>query len=53
MDRILHTYKIPKSYHNFVDKRKFMGVNNAMNVLSNLFFLYPAIYLLIKQMERF
>ncbi len=49
MDRILHTYTIPKSYHNFVDKRKFMGVNNAMNVLSNLFFLYPAIYLLTKQ----
>ena len=49
MDRILHTYTIPKSYHNFVDKRKFMGVNNAMNVLSNLFFLYPVIYLLMKQ----
>lgn len=49
MERILHTYTIPKSYHNFVDKRKFMGVNNAMNVLSNLFFLYPAIYLLMKQ----
>ena len=49
MERILHTYTIPKSYHNFVDKRKFMGVNNAMNVLSNLFFLYPVIYLLTKQ----
>ena len=49
MERILHTYTIPKSYHNFVDKRKFMGVNNTMNVLSNLFFLYPAIYLLMKQ----
>ena len=49
MERILHTCTIPKSYHNFVDKRKFMGVNNTMNVLSNLFFLYPTIYLLMKQ----
>lgn len=44
---------LPTSYHNFADKRKFMNIPNTLNVLSNLFILYPALYLFKKKKEDF
>jgi hypothetical protein len=37
----------PVSYHNFADKRNFLGIPNCLNVLSNLGFLLASIYGLI------
>ena len=53
MDQLLSKYKIPKSYHNFSDKRNFIGIPNAMNVFSNILILYPAFYLLLKKKANF
>ena len=36
----------PEEYHDFSDKRNFFNIPNAINVLSNLAFLIPIIYLL-------
>ena len=43
--------KIPllQSYHNFADKRTFLGIPNAMDVFSNIAIAIPALYLLQKQ----
>ena len=40
---------LPASYHNFADKRTFMGIPNAMDVISNIAIVIPAVYLLQKQ----
>ena len=40
---------LPASYHNFADKRTFMGIPNAMDVISNIAIVIPALYLLQKQ----
>ena len=53
MNHLLSKYTIPKSYHNFSDKRNFIGIPNAMNVFSNILFLYPAFYLLFKKKANF
>ena len=37
---------LPPEYHNFADKRTFLGIPNAMDVLSNIAILIPALYLL-------
>ena len=44
----LITNKIPLSqeYHNFADKRIFLGIPNTMDVISNIAILIPALYLL-------
>lgn len=49
MSRLFTKIPLPKGYHNFSDKRKFLGIPNAMNVLSNIAILIPALYLLKKQ----
>ena len=36
----------PKEYHNFADKNKYLNIPNSLNVISNLAFLIPVIYLL-------
>ena len=41
--------ELPKSYHNFVDKRTIFGIPNGMDILSNLFIALPAFYLISKQ----
>ena len=41
---------LPKGYHNFADKRKMVGIPNAMNVLSNVFIIIPVLYLLKHKM---
>ena len=41
--------ELPKSYHNFVDKRTIFGIPNGMDILSNLFIALPAFYLITKQ----
>tara|TARA_Y100000996_G_scaffold390653_1_gene352053 strand:+ start:2224 stop:2889 length:666 start_codon:yes stop_codon:yes gene_type:complete len=38
--------KFPKGYHNFVDKRSFLGIPNFFDVMSNFAILLPALYLL-------
>ena len=43
---------LPKGYHNFADKRRLVGLPNAMNVLSNLFIIIPVIYLLKHKTEN-
>ena len=40
---------LPSSYHNFADKRKLLGIDNTLNVSSNVFILLPALYLLQKK----
>ena len=40
---------LPQSYHDFADKRTFLGIPNAMDVFSNIAIAIPAIYLLQKQ----
>ena len=37
---------LPPEYHNFADKRTFLGIPNAMDVISNIAILIPALYLL-------
>ena len=43
---------LPKGYHYFADKRRLVGLPNAMNVLSNLFIIIPVIYLLKHKTEN-
>ena len=38
---------LPASYHNFADKGTFMGIPNAMDVISNIAIVIPALYLSI------
>ncbi len=45
MNKIL----LPQSYHNFSDKRTILGIPNGINVLSNIVFIFLAIYLLQKK----
>jgi len=40
---------LPKEYHNFADQRKFIGISNFFDVISNVAILIPAIYLITKQ----
>ena len=40
---------LPQSYHNFSDKRTILGIPNGINVLSNIVFIFLAIYLLQKK----
>ena len=44
---------LPASYHNFADKRTFLGIPNALNILSNIAILIPAIYLLQQKDKSF
>ena len=48
----MNKISLPKGYHNFADKRKLVGLPNAMNVLSNLFIIIPVIYLLKHKTEN-
>ena len=43
---------LPKEYHNFADQRKFLGIPNFFDVISNVAILLPAIYLIMKQKKR-
>ena len=38
----------PKEYHDFADKRSFLGVPNGLDILSNLAIALPAFYLISK-----
>ena len=49
MDKILNKIPLSKGYHNFADKRTFLGIPNFLNVISNIAILIPAIYLITKQ----
>ena len=48
----MNKISLPKGYHNFADKRRLIGLPNAMNVLSNLFIIIPVIYLLKHKTEN-
>jgi len=48
----MNKISLPKGYHNFADKRRLVGLPNAMNVLSNLFIIIPVIYLLKHKTEN-
>ena len=43
LDLITNKIPLPQEYHNFADKRIFLGIPNMMNVISNFVFLIPAI----------
>ena len=43
MNLITNKIPLPQEYHNFADKRIFLGIPNMMNVISNFVFLIPAI----------
>ena len=45
----MNKIKLPSNYHNFSDKRNIFKIPNILNVSSNLFILYPGLYLLQKQ----
>ena len=45
----MNKISLPQSYHNFADKRTFLGIPNAMDVFSNIAIAIPALYLLQKQ----
>ena len=45
-DLITHKILLSEEYHNFADKRIFLGIPNTMNVISNISILIPALYLL-------
>ena len=46
LDLLTNKISLPQEYHNFADKRTFLGIPNAMNVISNIAILIPALYLL-------
>ena len=46
MDKILNKIPLSKGYHNFADKRTYLGIPNFFNVISNIAILIPAIYFL-------
>jgi len=43
MNLLTNKISLPQEYHNFADKRIFLGIPNMMNVISNFVFLIPAI----------
>ena len=45
-DLITQEIPLPQEYHNFADKRIFLGIPNTMDVISNIAILIPALYLL-------
>ena len=45
----MNKVSLPQSYHNFADKRTFLGIPSAIDVFSNIAIAIPAIYLLQKQ----
>ena len=36
----------PQGYHDFADKRTFLGIPNFLDIVSNIAILLPALYLL-------
>ena len=46
IDLISNKIPFPQGYHDFADKRTFLGIPNALDVLSNIAILVPALYLL-------
>ena len=46
IDVITNKIPFPQGYHNFADQRSFLGIPNAVDVISNIAILIPAIYLL-------
>lgn len=42
---------LPKGYHNFADKRRLVGLPNAMNVLSNFIHYYTS-YIFTETQDR-
>ena len=52
MDKILNKIPLSKGYHNFADKRTYLGIPNFLNVISNIAILIPAIYLITKQKKN-
>ena len=52
MDKILNKIPLSKGYHNFADKRTYLGIPNFFNVISNIAILIPAIYLITKQKKN-
>jgi len=42
---ITNKIPFPHGYHDFADKRTFLGIPNTMDIISNVAILIPAIYL--------
>jgi len=52
MDKIFNKIPLSKGYHNFADKRTYLGIPNFFNIISNIAILIPAIYLITIQKKN-
>ena len=51
LDLLSNKISLLPEYHNFADKRTFLEIPNAMDVLSNIVILIPALYLLQRKQK--
>ena len=49
---IMNKITLPHKYHNFADKRSFIGIPNIINIISNIAILIPAIYLFLQDRKK-